>query len=78
LNILHKPFVSVEECVNNLPQFNNIYITNLKNDLAYIYDGSMFTTNISDLINNYAVQIKIPFDDNKVANVLRIICIILL
>jgi hypothetical protein len=77
MSILYKPFVSVEECVkmihfnDKLPQFNNIYITNLKDDLAYIYNGSMFSTTtkndaITDLINNYTDQFEISFDDNKI------------
>jgi hypothetical protein len=76
MSILHKPFVSVEECVkmihfnDKLPQYNNIYITNMKDDLMYIYDGTKFTTTtksdaINDLIDNYSDQIEISFDDNK-------------
>ena len=76
MNILHKPFVSVEECImtihfnDKLPQYNNIYITNLKDDLAYVYDGTKFTTStktdtICDLITNYSEQIEVLFDDNK-------------
>ena len=76
MSILHKPFVSVEECIkmihfnDKLPQYNNIYITNLKDDLAYVYDGTKFTTStkadtISDLITNYSDQIEVLFDDNK-------------
>jgi hypothetical protein len=82
MNLLHKPFISVEECVkmihfnDKLPQFNNIrasarYITNLKDDLVYVYDGSRFTTTtktdtIYDMITNYTEQIELSFDDNKV------------
>ena len=76
MSILHKPFVSVEECVkmihfnDKLPQYNNIYITNMKDDLVYVYDGTKFTTTtksdaINDLIDNYSDQIEISFDDNK-------------
>ena len=81
MNLLHKPFVSVEECIkmihfnDKLPQFNNIrasarYITNLKDDLVYVYDGTKFTTTtktdtIYDMITNYTDQIELSFDDNK-------------
>jgi hypothetical protein len=81
MNLLHKPFISVEECVkmihfnDKLPQFNNIrasarYITNLKDDLVYVYDGTKFTTTtktdtIYDMITNYTDQIELSFDDNK-------------
>jgi hypothetical protein len=76
MSILHKPFVSVEECVkmihfnDKLPQYNNIYITNMKDDLVYVYDGTKFTTTtktdtIYDMITNYTDQIELSFDDNK-------------
>jgi hypothetical protein len=76
MNLLHKPFISVEECIKmihfneKLPQYNNIYITNLKDDLAYVYDGTRFTTTtktdtIYDMITNYTEQIELSFDDNK-------------
>ena len=76
MSILHKPFISVEECIKmihfneKLPQYNNIYITNLKDDLAYVYDGTKFTTTtktdtIYDMITNYTEQIELSFDDNK-------------
>jgi len=76
MNLLHKPFVSVEECIkmihfnDKLPQFNNIYITNMKDDLVYVYDGTKFTTTtktdtIYDMITNYTEQIELSFDDNK-------------
>jgi hypothetical protein len=77
MNLLHKPFISVEECVkmihfnDKLPQYNNIYITNLKDDLVYVYDGTRFTTTtktdtIYDMITNYTEQIELSFDDNKI------------
>ena len=76
MSILHKPFISVEECIKmihfneKLPQYNNIYITNLKDDLVYVYDGTRFTTTtktdtIYDMITNYTDQIELSFDDNK-------------
>jgi hypothetical protein len=45
MGVLLKPFLSTEECINLIhfndkrPQYNNIFITNLKDDLAYVYDG---------------------------------------
>ena len=76
INLLHKPFISVEECIKmihfneKLPQYNNIYITNMKDDLVYVYDGTKFTTTtktdtIYDMITNYTEQIELSFDDNK-------------
>jgi hypothetical protein len=76
MNILYKPFLSTEECVklihfnDNRPQYNNIFITNLKDDLAYVYDGTKFITVtknevIMDLINNYSEQVEISLEDNR-------------
>jgi hypothetical protein len=76
LSILYKPFVSTEECVKLIhfnekrPQYNNIFITNLKDDLAYVYDGNKFVTAtkndvIMELINNYSDQVEISFEENR-------------
>jgi len=50
--------------------YNNIFITNLKDDLAYVYDGNKFVTAtkndiIMDLINNYSEQVEISFEENR-------------
>jgi DNA-directed RNA polymerase subunit RPC12/RpoP len=69
MTVLYKPFISSEECVKLIhfndkrPEYNNIFITNLKDDLAYIYDGTKFTTVtkndvIMELIENYAEPYK--------------------
>jgi hypothetical protein len=76
LSVLYKPFVSTEECVKLIhfnekrPQYNNIFITNLKDDLAYVYDGNKFVTAtkndvIMNLINNYSEQVEISFEENR-------------
>jgi hypothetical protein len=51
MGVLLKPFLSTEECVKLIhfndkrPEYNNIFITNLKDDLAYVYDG-YFSDNV--------------------------------
>ncbi len=76
LSILNKPFMSLEESVklihfnDKLPEYNNIYITNMRDDLAYIFDGFKFISVkkndlIADLIDNYANEIELSFDNNK-------------
>jgi hypothetical protein len=76
MGVLLKPFLSTEECINLIhfndkrPQYNNIFITNLKDDLAYVYDGTKFTTVtkndvIMELIDNYVEQVEISFEENR-------------
>jgi hypothetical protein len=76
MGVLLKPFLSTEECINLIhfndkrPEYNNIFITNLKDDLAYVYDGTKFTTVtkndvIMELIDNYAEQVEISFEENR-------------
>jgi uncharacterized C2H2 Zn-finger protein len=76
MGVLLKPFLSTEECINLIhfndkrPEYNNIFITNLKDDLAYVYDGTKFTTVtkndvIMELIENYAEQVEISFEENR-------------
>lgn len=76
LSILNKQFLSLEESIkmihfnDKLPEYNNIYITNMRDNLAYIYDGKKFISVdknevITTLINNHAEEIELLFDDNK-------------
>jgi hypothetical protein len=76
LNILNKPYQCIEESIKtihfnkNLPEYNNIYITNMKDDIAYIFDGEKFISVkknqvIEDLIDNHKEQIEDSFDLHK-------------
>ena len=76
LSILNKPFMSLEESIklihfnDKIPEYNNIYITNMRDNLAYIYDGFDFkvvdkNNIISDLIDNHLEEIELLFDTNK-------------
>ena len=64
LNILNKPYQCIEESIKtihfnkNLPEYNNVYITNMKDGIAYIFDGEKFISVkknqvIEDLIDNH-------------------------
>ena len=76
LSILNNQCLSLEEAIkfihfnDDLPEYNNIYITNMKDDLAYIFDGNKFISVkkndiIADMIENYAYEIELSFDNNK-------------
>ena len=76
LNILHKPFRSLEESIKlihfnkKLPEYNNIYITNMKDTLAYIFDGTQFISVrkndiLDELIDNHRDQIENSFEEFK-------------
>ena len=76
LSILNKPFISLEESIklihfnDKLPEYNNVYITNMKDDLAYVFDGNKFISVkkndvVANMIENYANEIELSFDNNK-------------
>jgi hypothetical protein len=55
----------------NLPEYNNIFITNMKDTIAYIFDGSRFilTTKdevINDLYNTHLENIEQFLEDAKI------------
>ena len=76
MGVLEKPFRATEECMKLIhfndkrPEYQNIYITNMKDDLAYIFDGEKFVTAtknevILDLIEKYAEQVEISLEDYR-------------
>jgi hypothetical protein len=53
-----------------LPEYSNIYITNMRDNNAYVFNGTSFITVskdevINDLINNYSEEIELSFDIYK-------------
>ena len=69
LNIINKNCLCIEESIKtvhfnkNLPEYNNIFITNMKDTIAYIFDGSKFILTskdevINDLYNNHLENIE--------------------
>jgi hypothetical protein len=76
LNILNRPFESLEESIKSihfnkdLPEYNNIYITNMKDNLAYIFNGKQFISVrkndiLDELIDNHKDQIENSFEEFK-------------
>ena len=69
INIISKPWKSLEESIKTihfnkkLPEYNNILITNLKDNTAYIFDGTKFSAvskreAINDLITSHMDEIE--------------------
>ena len=76
LSILNKPYKSIEESIKlihfnkKLPEYNNIMITNMKDNIAYTYNGKKFISVnkdelIDELIENHKDQIEISYDEYK-------------
>ena len=75
--ILSHVRLSVEESIkmvhfnDNRPQYKNIFITNMKDNLAYIFNGNKFEVKskdfvLSDLLNNHLGNIESFIDDNNI------------
>lgn len=76
LKILNSRYQSLEESIKtvhlnkNRPEYQNICITNLKDDLAYIYNGEQFETvskkvMLDELIDIHTENIEVTFDNYK-------------
>jgi hypothetical protein len=76
VGILNKKLQSLEEVIKlvhfneKLPEYSNIYITNMRDNNAYVFNGTSFITVskdevINDLINNYSEEIELSFDIYK-------------
>lgn len=62
--------MGLKHSLSRAPEYNNIYITNMRDNLAYIFDGKQFVSVnknevISELIDNHAGEIELLFDNNK-------------
>ena len=75
--ILSHVRLSVEESIkmvhfnNERPQYKNIFITNMQNNLAYIFNGNKFEVKskdyvLSDLLNNHLGNIESFIEDNNI------------
>jgi len=69
--------LSVEESIkmvhfnNERPQYKNIFITNMRDNLAYIFNGNKFEVKtkeyvLSDLLNNHLNNIESFIEDNNI------------
>ena len=76
LKILEARFLSLEESIKRIhfndarPEYQNILITNLRDDLAYVFDGEKFVTtkknkSITELIDNHIDSIEISLEEYK-------------
>jgi hypothetical protein len=74
--ILNSKYLALEESIkqvhfnNNRPEYRNIYITNLRDDIAYVYNGNKFEavqkhSVISELIDQHMNNIEVSLDDYK-------------
>ena len=74
--ILNKQYQSLEESIKQihfneeLPEYSNIFITNMKDDLAYIFNGKQFISvrkneMIYELIDIHTKEINLSLEKNK-------------
>ena len=74
--ILSCKYKAIEESIKQIhfndkrPEYRNIYITNLRDDIAYVYNGSKFEavqkhSVISDLIDQHMNNIEVSLEDYK-------------
>jgi hypothetical protein len=74
--ILRKQYLSLEESIKkihfnkNLPEYNNVFITNMKDDIAYVFNGKQFISvrkndMLNKLIDMHVDEINISFEKNK-------------
>jgi hypothetical protein len=74
--ILNKQYQSLEESIKQihfneeLPEYSNIFITNMKDDLAYIFNGKQFISvrkneMIHELIDIHTKEINLSLEKNK-------------
>jgi hypothetical protein len=74
--ILNKQYLSLEESIKQIhfnkdfPEYSNIYITNMKDDIAYVFNGEKFISvrkndMLTQLIDMHIDEINISFEKNK-------------
>ncbi len=77
LKIINKQCLCIEESIKtvhfnkSLPEYNNIFITNMKDTIAYIFDGSRFILTskdevINNLYNNHLENIEQFLDETEI------------
>ena len=76
LSILNKQYLSLEEGISKthfnerLPEYSNVFITNTKDRLAYIFNGKAFITvkkhiMMNDLIDTHIHEINLTYEKMK-------------
>jgi hypothetical protein len=75
-SILNKQYQSLEESIKqihfneDIPEYNNVFITNLKDDIAYIFNGKQFISirkneMLNELIDTHIKEINLSLEKNK-------------
>ncbi len=75
-NILNCRYKAIEESIKKVhfnddrPEYRNIYITNLRDNIAYVYNGNKFEavqkhSIINQLIDQHMNNIEVSFEDYK-------------
>jgi hypothetical protein len=75
-HILNQQYQSLEESIKQthfnekLPEYSNIFITNMKDDLGYVFNGKEFISirkneMINELINVHTKEINLSLEKNK-------------
>jgi hypothetical protein len=75
-NILYKQFKCLEESIKQvhfneqLPEYNNVFITNMKDDIAYVFNGKQFISvrkneMLNELIDVHVNEINLSLEKNK-------------
>lgn len=76
LNILNKMYLSLEESIKTIhfndkyPEYNNVYITNLRDNIGHVFNGNQFIAidkneMINDLIDSHVYEISTAVDKYK-------------
>jgi hypothetical protein len=75
-NILNKKYKCLEESIKQVhfnedfPEYNNVFITNMRDNLAYVFNGDKFISihkneMLNDLIDQHTNEINISLEKNK-------------
>jgi transposase-like protein len=75
-NILNKKYTCLEESIKQIhfnkdfPEYNNVFITNMRDNLAYVFNGDKFISirkneMLNDLIDQHTNEINISLEKNK-------------
>jgi hypothetical protein len=76
LKILNHKWLSIEESIKTIhfndkfPEYNNIYVTNLRDNIGYTFNGKQFVATdknemVNDLIDSHIFEISVAIDKYK-------------
>ncbi len=75
-HILNQQFMSLEESIKlihfnkDLPEYNNVFITNMRDDIGYIFNGTEFISvkkneMLNELIDSHVKEINLSLEKHK-------------